>query len=179
VTHTRTRTTAASGASGGWPAPSPRFQLVPADAARGEAGFAPFVHGVLVVEDEGLVALEIETFLAGAGHGVVGVAADRAGALALARTERPDLALVDIRLANGESGLNLAADLTALGVPVLLVTGNCPQELGRAVALGCLHKPFDERQLLASVAVAARLVQGRFVADADLPSGLHLYHHRA
>ena len=134
---------------------------------------------VLIVEDEGLVALEIETFLAGAGHDVVGAAADRAGALALARAERPDLALVDVRLARGDSGLDLAADLTELGVPVLLVTGNCPQHLGRAVALGCLHKPFSEHQLLAAVAVATRLIQGHAVRDADLPSGLHVFLHRA
>jgi CheY-like chemotaxis protein len=122
-----------------------------------------------------LVALEIETLLTGAGHVVVGTAADRVGALALARAERPELALVDVRLSGWESGLDLAADLSALGVPVLLVTGNCPQELGRSVALGCLHKPFDEHQLLAAAAAAARLAEGQTVGHRDLPSGLHLY----
>ena len=175
MTRTKTRMAAASGAVGGWPEPSPRFQLVPADAGRGKAGTAPHARRVLIVEDEGLVAMEIETFLVSAGHDVVGAASGRAVALALARAERPDLALVDVRLANGDSGLDLAADLSALGVPVLLVTGNCPQELGRSVALGCLHKPFDEHQLLAAVAAAARLAEGRAVEDRDLPSGLHLY----
>jgi two-component system, response regulator PdtaR len=175
VTRTKTRMAAASGAVGGWPVLFPRFQFVPADAGRGKAGALPQARRILVVEDEGLVALEIETFLMGAGHDVVGVAAGRAVALALARAERPDLALVDVRLANGDSGLDLAADLSALGVPVLLVTGNCPQDLGRSVALGCLHKPFDEHQLLAAVAAAARLAEGQAVEDQDLPSGLHLY----
>ncbi len=177
----RTAKKAAAGAAptavGGWAPPSrPRF--LAADAERGRTRSAPRVCRVLVVEDEGLVALEIETFLAGAGYEVVGAAADRAGALALARTERPDLALVDVRLAKGDSGLDLAADLTALGVPVLLVTGNCPRELGRSVALGCLHKPFDEHQLLAAVAAVAavvRLAEGQTVGHRDLPSGLHLY----
>lgn len=180
MTGTKTKAAASGGAAGGrWATLAPRPQFFAADSERGRAGVAPDAQRVLVVEDEGLVALEIETFLAGAGHEVVGTAADRAGALALARVERPDLALVDVRLANGDSGLDLAADLTALGVPVLLATGNCPQEPGRAVALGCLHKPFDERQLLAAVAAAARLAQGLAVADENLPSGLHLYHHRA
>ncbi len=153
----------------------PRAPLFPADAGRGQARSAPRACRVLVVEDEGLVALEIETLLTGAGHVVVGTAADRVGALALARAERPEVALVDVRLSGGESGLDLAADLSALGVPVLFVTGNCPLERGRAVAVGCLHKPFDERQLLDAVAVADRLARGGPASAERLPSGLHLY----
>ena len=60
-------------------------------------------------------------------------------------------------------------------MPVLLVTGNCPLERGRAVAVGCLHKPFDERQLLDAVAVADRLARGGPASAERLPSGLHLY----
>ena len=174
----RTAKKAAAGAAptvvGGWAPPSqPRF--FPVDAGRGLARSAPRVCRLLVVEDEGLVALEIETLLASAGHVVVGTAADRVGALALARAERPELALVDVRLSGWESGLDLAADLSALGVPVLFVNGNCPLERGRAVAVGCLHKPFDERQLLDAVAVADRLARGGPASAERLPSGLHLY----
>lgn len=171
-----TRTAAASAATvgGGWTLPS-RAPFMPADAERGKAPLEPRALRILVVEDEGLVALEIETFLTGAGHEVLGTAADRAGALALARAEQPDLALVDMRLSGGDSGLDLAADLAALGVPVLFVTGNCPQGDGSAVAVGCFHKPFDERQLLAAVAVADRLARGGPVSPGRLPSGLHLY----
>ena len=162
--------------AGRWPPPS-RAHLVPADAGRGDARPGPGACRVLVVEDEGLVALEIEMFLAGAGHKVVGTAADRAGAMALARAERPDLALVDMRLSGGDSGLDLAAELSALGIPVLFVTGNCPAEDGSAVAtaVGCLHKPFDERQLLAAVALAERLARGDSAPTGRLPSGLHIY----
>ena len=60
-------------------------------------------------------------------------------------------------------------------MPVLLVTSNCPQENGRAVALGCLHKPFDERQLLTAVALAARLARGCAAEREKLPSGLRFY----
>ena len=177
MTQTKTRQAAATGgAIAGWPALTSRFAFTPADSGRGEAGAAPQDRRILVVEDEGLVALEIETFLAGAGHDIVGTAAHRASALALARAERPDLALVDVRLANGDNGLDLAAELTTLGVPVLLATGNCPPAaLGRAVALGCLHKPFDEHQLLAAVEVAVRLAEGRRIEDDEVPSGLHIY----
>lgn len=131
---------------------------------------------VLVIEDEALVALEIESFLFAAGHMVVGVAEDRASAAELAqRTEpRPDLALVDIRLANGASGLQVAADLAALGIAVLFVTGNCPAERGQGLAVGCLHKPFTEGELLASVAAAEAVLRGQPLPR-RLPSGLHLY----
>jgi two-component system, response regulator PdtaR len=131
---------------------------------------------VLVVEDESLVALEIESLLTAAGHAVVGVAEDRASAAELARVTEPvpDLALVDMRLAHGANGLEVAADLAALGIAVLFVTGNCPAERGQGLALGCLHKPFTEGELVASVA-AAEAVLGRRPLPRRLPSGLHLY----
>ncbi len=131
---------------------------------------------VLVIEDEALVALEIETFLTAAGHVVVGVAADGVAAAGLARqaTPLPDLALVDMRLANGSSGLQIAADFATLGIPVLFVTGNCPDSQGRGVALGCLSKPFTEGELIASVAAAEAVLRGRPLPR-RLPSGLQLY----
>jgi DNA-binding response OmpR family regulator len=131
---------------------------------------------ILVIEDEALVALEIELALTGAGHSVVGVAADRTSAMALARqTEpRPDLALVDIRLANGANGLQVAADFSGLGIKVLFVTGNCPADRGQGLAVGCLHKPFTELELLASVAAAEAVLRGQQPPQ-RLPSGLHLY----
>jgi DNA-binding response OmpR family regulator len=131
---------------------------------------------ILVVEDEALVALEIESIITTAGHVVVGVAEDRVSAAELARRTdpRPNLALVDMRLANGASGLEVAADLIALGIAVLFVTGNCPAERGQGLAVGCLHKPFTEGELLASVA-AAEAVLRRRPLPRRLPSGLHLY----
>ena len=63
----RTAKKAAAGAAaavfGEWALPS-RLRLFPADAERGQTRSAPRVCRLLVVEDEGLVALEIETFLA-------------------------------------------------------------------------------------------------------------------
>lgn len=143
---------------------------MPADGA---AGGGDGAMRLLVVEDQALVALEMEAYLAAAGRRVVGVAADRAGAAALGRAERPDLALVDLRLARGDSGLDVAADLAALGVPVLFVTGNCPEDRGRGLALGCLHKPFGEAALLAAVAAAEAILKGR--QPAPVPDGMHLY----
>lgn len=130
---------------------------------------------ILVVEDEGLLALEAKIFLERDGHTVVGTADTRTAAVLHARAARPDLALVDLRLLDGNSGLALAADLGALGIPVLFATSNCPEEVGQGLAIGCLHKPFDEGQLLATIAVAARVLQGQAVDRSVLPSNLHLY----
>lgn len=143
------------------------------DDAGGGSGFRAL--RIVVVEDEGLVALQIETFLEAAGHVVLGAADDRASALELVRTvsSPPDLALVDIRLASGARGTDVAADLVARGIPVLFVTGNCPGERGRELALACLHKPFSQGELVAAVAVAQAVLQGH--ATLSLPAALHLY----
>lgn len=56
---------------------------------------------VMIVEDQALLAMELELVLAESGCDVVGCAMDRAGAFAIAERERPDLALIDINLLDG------------------------------------------------------------------------------
>lgn len=128
---------------------------------------------ILIVEDEALVALEMEGILSDAGYEVVGIADDRESALRAAGRGEPDLALVDIRLANGSSGLDVAADLDHNGVCCLFVTGNCPAERGREHSFGCLHKPFTERVLVEAVSAAGQLMRGGW--PEHLPRGMHLY----
>jgi two-component system, response regulator PdtaR len=99
---------------------------------------------VLVVEDEAILAMEIEDLVGREGHDVVGVAADAAQALALTRTREPDLALVDSYLRDGLTGPEIGrALLHEHSVPVLFVTANpetVPEDLDDA--LGVLCKPF-------------------------------------
>lgn len=128
---------------------------------------------VLIVEDEALVAMEIEAILDHAGHQPIAQADDVASAVAAAEAQKPDLALVDMQLAQGASGLEVAAELKERGVPVLFATGNCPREVGRGLGLGCLHKPLTEWSLTASLSVAEALLRGRQAPPA--PSALHLY----
>lgn len=128
---------------------------------------------VLIVEDEALVAMEIEGMLEHAGHEPVAQADDVPSAVDAAAAERPDLALVDIQLAQGANGLEVAAELGKLGVPVMFATGNCPSERGRGLGLGCLHKPITDRSLAATMAVADAVLRGR-PAPAG-PASLHLY----
>lgn len=127
---------------------------------------------VLIVEDEALVAMEIEGMLGLAGHEAVAHADDLQSALAAAEAQRPDLALVDVQLAQG-SGLEIAAALKTRGIPVLFATGNCPSERGRAVALGCLHKPITDSTLMAAMRAAQARLEGR--APAATPSSVHFY----
>lgn len=129
---------------------------------------------VLIVEDEALVALEIEGMLALAGHEAVAQADDLPSALAAAEAAQPDLALVDIQLAQGTNGLEVAAALKARGVPVLFATGNCPNDRGRDLALGCLHKPISDRSLAAAVEAASALLRGD-PPPSRIPLALHIY----
>jgi len=128
---------------------------------------------ILIVEDEALVAMEIEAILEAVGHQVIGFADNQSDALALADERQPDIALVDIQLAQGESGLDVAQTLTSRGVACLFASGNCPKERGRGLALGCLHKPFSDRTLSAAVS-AIRDVLGGFKPK-YLPPSMHLY----
>jgi CheY-like chemotaxis protein len=152
----------------------PVWARAPSDGPRGTRFRAADLARILVVEDEALVALEIQSGLESVGHEIVGVAARTGAAGTLVRATRPDLALVDIRLARGDSGLDVAADFTRLGVACMFVTGNCPLDRGMGLAVGCLHKPFDEWQLVQAVAAAMAVVRGGGAPD-RLPRGFHLF----
>lgn len=128
---------------------------------------------VLIVEDEALVAMELEDMIGMAGHQAVAQADDLASAISAADAERPDLALVDIQLAQGCSGLDVAAALKARGIPVVFATGNCPTERGRGLGMACLHKPITDGSLAATMRVADAVI-GRRPVPATPPS-LHLY----
>ena len=110
---------------------------------------------ILIVEDEILVALEMECILEERGYHVVGIAADLVDALAFADGSI-DLALVDLNLRDGltgpEIGKRLAHEHKA---NVLFVTAN-PRLLGDGIAgtVGVLTKPTDEARLAAAVAFA-------------------------
>ena len=85
---------------------------------------AASLHGrrVLIVEDEMLIAMEIERLLERQGCVVLGPAPTIARALALLDQERPDAALLDLNL-NGQPATPVAAALSERGVRFVLVTG--------------------------------------------------------
>lgn len=108
------------------------------------------------MEDEFLIALDMEAALQDAGYSVCGIAATRAEALALAQIDRPDIALVDLHLADGVTGLSIGEALVAGGTRVIFVTANPTLAAGRvAGALGVVTKPADTGTLLDVVGWAA------------------------
>ncbi len=111
----------------------------------------------MIVEDEMLVALELEALLEDLGHSPVGIAADSAGAFALLEN-RPDIALVDLNLRDGPTGPEVGERLARdYGMTVLFMTAN-PRMLGDGIAgtVGVLTKPCDPKAVEAAVNYALR-----------------------
>lgn len=101
---------------------------------------------VLIVEDEILLSIELEFVLQELGHEVVGVAASSKEALALAEITKPDLALVDIHLNDGPTGIAVANRISEMG-PTRCVfmsanVGRIPGDYAGAV--GYISKPYTE-----------------------------------
>ncbi len=121
----------------------------------------------MIVEDQALLAMELELVLGETGCDVVGSAMDRAGALAMAEAERPDLALVDINLLDGMTGPAIAEHLVnAYGTTVIFLTAN-PEQIpeGFAGALGAVSKPFDEATIRDAVVFARGFIRSRTLAE--------------
>ena len=95
---------------------------------------------VLVVEDEIFVAIEIEGVVQDLGYLPIGIAADSRTALALA--DQAEVALVDLNLIDGPTGIQVGRTLADKGVTVLFMTAN-PTQLGDGVpgAIGVMPKP--------------------------------------
>lgn len=130
---------------------------------------------ILVVEDEFMVAMTLKALLKKQGHDVVGIADDVISAVHEAERAQPQLAFVDIQLANGSSGLDAAAELQKHGVICIFLTGNPPDGPRPDLALGCLPKPFSDRSLADSVKIAEAVIEGLPLPAA--PPGLELYRH--
>ncbi len=83
---------------------------------------------ILVVEDEFLIAMELDKTLRDAGYQVIGPASDVSTALGLLQGERPDAAVLDVNLA-GERVTPVAEVLRAMIVPFILTSGYAAADL--------------------------------------------------
>jgi CheY-like chemotaxis protein len=127
---------------------------------------------VLVVEDEPLVAFDTEHFLTGEGYEIVGTLDTVAGALAaLESAEDIHLVLVDVNLSDG-SGVDVARAAHGRGINAVFVTGTCPSE-AKAFAVGCLSKPYPQRDLLAAIAAVEAVLSGKM--PKRLPPNFNLF----
>lgn len=121
----------------------------------------------MIVEDQAILAMELELVLGDAECVVVGCAMDRPGALAVAEAERPDLALIDVNLLDGMTGPDIAERLVREhGTAVIFLTAN-PEQIpeGFAGALGAVSKPFDEQTIRAAVLFAGQYIRTASAAD--------------
>ena len=114
---------------------------------------------ILVVEDERVVAADIEDSLSKLGYKVVGAAASGASAIRRAVETEPDLVLMDIKLKGRMDGIDTAGELHhRLGIPVVFLTAYADGEiLDRAKKTspsGYVLKPYDERALRSAVELA-------------------------
>ncbi len=111
---------------------------------------------ILVVEDEGIIARDIERALTKRGYRVIGVVSTGEEALVRAADDCPDLVLMDIMLKGDLDGIETAQQMRDLHqVPVVYLTAfGDPTTLQRASAtapFGYLLKPFDEHELYLAV----------------------------
>lgn len=114
---------------------------------------------MLVAEDELIIRMDLREMLEEGGHQVVGEAGDGETAIELARSLRPDIAILDIKMPV-KSGLDVARVLTDEAIcPVVIVTAFSQKELiEEAAKLGAFAyvvKPFDKSDLLPAIEIAA------------------------
>jgi DNA-binding NarL/FixJ family response regulator len=102
---------------------------------------------IMIVEDEMLVAMELESLLSEQGCSVVGPAPTAARALALLDEGLPDAAILDVNL-NGQTAMPVAEALSEQGVPFLLATGYSQSLQPALKDAPRLDKPVDHDQLV-------------------------------
>ena len=129
------------------------------------------VKRILIVEDEPLTAFDTETMLGDFGYEVVATVDDLEEALDALEHGDVHLVIADVRLHDRDLGIELAHHARVKGVPTLLATAHEPPSAG-SPALGCIRKPYTERQLRQALDSIDRHLQGETVKP---PKGLELY----
>ncbi|MGG7518773.1 response regulator [Allorhizobium undicola] len=129
---------------------------------------------ILIVEDEALLALELESELESVGHQVVGQAMTSHEARMKIDAQRPDFAFVDVHLLDGVTGLEVGRYLSARGIPFVFVTGNVRRlPVDFAGAVGAIEKPYTMNGLENAVRFVEALMRGE-VQRWDAPPSLIL-----
>ena len=112
---------------------------------------------VLIIEDEPIIAMDLENLVTELGHKVVAVASTKDEAVAKAHAERPGLVLADINLGEGGSGIDAVSEiLSAFDIPVIFITAY-PEKLltgERPEPTYLIAKPFLPETVQATVGQA-------------------------
>jgi 1,2-diacylglycerol 3-beta-glucosyltransferase len=137
---------------------------------------APPGKTLLIVEDDILPAMALRDALQDAGYKVLDLTGRHQDGLAAAKESGPDLALVNIELQGRDDGIVLAAELKAMGIPTLVISG----QVGRArsantVAIASLPKPYSVDDMVKAVDfLLARLAGGETLHP---PARLEVFDH--
>jgi CheY-like chemotaxis protein len=115
---------------------------------------------VLIAEDDLMIADLVEEVLIEQGYEVCGIARTVGDAVALAKCHKPDLAILDLRLADGGLGTEIAAQLLPFGkLGILYATGNFSQvKLSLADGNACLSKPYRAVDLVRSLEIVSEVI---------------------
>jgi CheY-like chemotaxis protein len=112
---------------------------------------------VMIIEDEPIIAMDLENLVAELGHKVVAVASSKDEAVSKAHSERPGLVLADINLGEGGSGIDAVSEiLSAFDIPVIFITAY-PEKLltgERPEPTYLIAKPFLPETVQATVGQA-------------------------
>jgi len=113
---------------------------------------------ILIVEDEFIVANDLRIMLEKAGYKVCGIAPSVVKALELIAAKEPDWILLDIFLQGDKTGIDLAGQLTEIGIPFIYISANTNQGILEAakatLPYGFLVKPFREKDLMVMLDIA-------------------------
>ncbi|CAN5166291.1 hypothetical protein BH09BAC4_BH09BAC4_01170 [soil metagenome] len=135
---------------------------------------------ILIVEDEYIIANDLELILHVAGYPVLGVADSVAEALTLIAQQRPDMVLLDIYLKGKETGIDLAKQLEDKGIPFIYISANDNKSVLEQVKAtqpsGYIVKPFREKDILTTLEISryrhAHSVELRLREEKALQIGL-------
>lgn len=123
------------------------------DLANGDIA-AQLSSRVLIIEDEPLIALDIERLVKSLGHDVTSIARTHKEALMAIKKEKPELVLADVQLADGSSGINAVKDiLQEISPPVVFITA-FPERLltgERPEPTFLISKPYDPEAVKAMI----------------------------
>lgn len=131
----------------------------------------PRIHRLLIVEDEALVAFDNEHVLTAAGYEILATV-DNAEAAIAALSGKTDLVVLDINISGEGSGIDVAKVARERDIAVMFVTGACPNH-ATSYAMGWLAKPYNDRDLVASIKALDKVIAGEKVGN--IPAGLTLF----
>jgi DNA-binding NarL/FixJ family response regulator len=131
---------------------------------------------ILVVEDDALVGLGLEDEISKAGHTVLGPVPSTEGAILLARSEAPALALIDLDMNPSQDPISLARELGRMNVKSLFATTRPHLALAHFdAAIGVILKPFNLDDIPAAFDVVAKRLAGGRPPPPPIPSSVRLF----